>query len=246
MHILPIRAFFAISLLGKAISGIAPSRAAISALKPLRKVVYVSQGFPEVVSTLPLPTIPSDGKVFFNLDERASLLEPLPYNRQFMGRKHADDDEGLAVLGVEGVDIITVHTHSQKKTQNVSSPSLALSPPFTEVNASRPEMPTPIIQAEDAGAAQPPLFALVSALGASLGYMIMMIMRCKSFLAELAPKQPLRQFVLASLERPLASRGSARRIKAKGSSRFNFSRGAGLTTFCASGAVGGATVATGL
>jgi len=47
----------------------------------------------------------------------------------------------------------------------------------------------------------PPLYGVLSALGASIGYAILMIMRCKGFMQELSPKQPVTDFMQAHSQR---------------------------------------------
>lgn len=201
----------------------------------------------DVATNLPQPTVGSE-KVLFHLDARTSLLEPLPYNQQFADRKPLDYDEGTAVLGVEGVDIVTSRTSPRDRLDRLvrvtrPSPSLrpstSSSPPhFTKAKLSLP-MPTLKLQDRNvslltAGSKfpeenaetrpQPALYARLSALGASLGFVFMMIMKCKGLLAELAPKAPLSGFVRSHLDRPTRGSGEHGRKRARGGARFCSSR----------------------
>jgi len=63
--------------------------------------------------------------------------------------------------------------------------------------------------------AMPTALAVLSALGASIGYLVMMIMRCKGLLRELAPKQPLKEF-MPSYREPTRVRGEPHRKRGKG------------------------------
>lgn len=198
----------------------------------------------DIATNLPQPTVGSE-KVLFHLDARTSLLEPLPYNQQFVDRKPLDYDEGTAVLGVEGVDIITSRTSSRDRLDRLvrvtrQSPSLRPSTSSSPPQVKR-SLPMPTLKLQDRNVSlltaaskfpeenaetrpQPALYARLSALGASLGFVFMMIMKCKGLLAELAPKAPLSGFVRSHLDRPTRGSGEHGRKRARGGARFCSSR----------------------
>jgi hypothetical protein len=172
------------------------------------------------------------------------LLEPLPYNQQFMARKDSELEQGRAVQVIEGIDMVTSHSRSRwpvteepKMSASSSSASyLVLATnallsttwltriPFPFSQESNTSVPTPEhdIRKEEARNPRPPTYALLSAIGASIGYIIMIIKRCKGFLDELAPKQQLAEFVLHQLE--CQRRHQSRHGKRQGKTRFCSSR----------------------
>lgn len=221
MLILTPRVVFSAIVLAKAISASVPSPASVD--------YFDSETF-DVETTIPLPTSGGGRKVVLNLDARTSLLEPLPYDSQYIGREEeVDGNAGRAVFDAEGVDIITHHSSTYQKLHNLSQPVLTWPPVDRddEVRSTfRSAGSNPREPLVEERRSPPASYALLSALGASLGYIVMMISRCKGLMNELAPKQPFRQFLLPHVERPVQGRGNAHRSKGKSNARFCFSRAA--------------------
>jgi len=71
---------------------------------------------------------------------------------------------------------------------------------------------------------RPPLYGILSAIAASLGYAVLMIMRFKGWLHELAPKPPLSGFMRSHLDRATSENGQSRRKNRKTIAKFCPSR----------------------
>merc|ERR1719443_396570 len=102
------------------------------------------------------------------------------------------------VLGVDGVDIVAHHVSLQSRqkivrgvTQRVLTTTSSVPPQTSEQAPAAPEVAISSAARDlqdDDQIARPPLYGVLAALGASVGYAILMAMRCKGFLFELGPK----------------------------------------------------------
>lgn len=193
----------------------------------------------DIVSNLAQPTAAGSSKILLNLDADTN-------DHEFTQQEAFDNnDEGSVVFGAEGVDIVThpvsssIHPGSSNSLQKLirmgtPSPLLRTSDPMASAmakNATPPFLTLPVVLEhrntslltvlDGEEARQPPAFyAILSALGASLGYIVMMIVRCKGLLDELAPKQPIREFMRSNLECPTRKQKESRRKNGRTGARF--------------------------
>jgi len=193
----------------------------------------------------------SSAVVEFDRHGETAILEPLAYNQQFMARRDDDDDEGTAVVGVEGIDVITRHKRVWRRddlyevapvpfAKTVLSTTTFFTTLFSSL-ALLPELPQQEYNQtdsansslwysdkdfeEDQAKPTPAWYAIISALVASIAYLLLFLTRCKGLLDELAPKKQLGELVLS---RPDCNRRQ----------RSRFKMGQGTTTRLCSGLFG--------
>jgi len=94
----------------------------------------------------------------------------------------------------------------------VSMPAISTARPLPEDATS-----SPLLLRDEMGVGRPPLYGIISAIAASLGYALLMMFKCKGCISELAPKPPLLGFMRSHLDK---RNGQSRRNTRKGGARF--------------------------
>jgi len=124
-------------------------------------------------------------------------------------------NEGSLEVGSQGAPVNAEVEDTASQTE-VSAPEVSAWVSTSEVAALQ----------EVSGASQekmlarPPLYGILAALGASVGYAVLMVARCKGFLNELAPKAPLSGFMRSHLEKSNWANGEPRRKNRRGAAKF--------------------------
>lgn len=115
--------------------------------------------------------------------------------------------------------------------QEVEETKVPLAPPDapeTPLSEDTPLMPYKVLHSaleqspEQESVARPPLYGILAALAASLGYALLMVLRCKGFMNELTAKNPPAGFTPS--HRATRANGQSRRNTKKATARFCPSR----------------------
>jgi len=92
--------------------------------------------------------------------------------------------------------------------------------PTTALPANNTQTQVQSVEEEEEGTRHPPLHGIVAAVAASLGWGVLMLLKCKGFIHELSPKSPLTGFMRSHLERRTSANGQSRRNHRKSTARF--------------------------